>query len=171
MQNQENSCYGASVSMKNHGPDAGEDSPKMSQTAVSSGARSVGRSSGVRLYHTSEPTPCQTVDPKRTRNGRELWFSPFKDRILAVRACQECPFIGRCGYNAVAAREEFGVWGGLSLPGEKTDLQQLEAAYEYLLAQFERRRHIELPGLPAPAMPSTAVRRRRASADVDSGAA
>lgn len=139
------------------------------QTAIeqaSSGARSVGRGSKgeIRLYHTSEPTPCRTVDPNRARNGQELWFSQFKDRILAVRACQDCPFIGRCGYNAVAGREEFGVWGGLSMPGDKGDLQELEAAYVYLLAQFERRRHIELPGLPAPALPSTAVRRRRASA-------
>lgn len=146
------------------------------QTAIeqaSSGARSVDRGShvGVRLYHTSEPTPCQTVDPNRTRNGQELWFSQFKDRILAVRACQDCPFIGRCGYNAVAAREEYGVWGGISLPGDKSDIEQLEAAYDYLLAQFERRRHVELPGLPAPAMPSSSVRRRRASTDVHSSAA
>ncbi|ULN44709.1 WhiB family transcriptional regulator (plasmid) [Mycolicibacterium crocinum] len=140
---------------------------------ASSGARSVDRGShvGVRLYHTSEPTPCQTVDPKRTRNGQELWFSQFKDRVLAVRACQHCPFIGRCGYNAVAAREEYGVWGGISLPGDKSDIEQLEAAYDYLLAQFELRRHVELPGLPAPAMPSSSVRRRRASADVHSTAA
>ncbi|EHB46432.1 WhiB family transcriptional regulator [Mycolicibacterium vinylchloridicum] len=147
-----------------------------SQTATdhtASGARSVDRGSRmpVRLYHTSEPTPCQTVDPNRTRNGQELWFSQFKDRVLAVRDCQGCPFIGRCGYNAVAAREEYGVWGGVSLPGDKSDPELLGAAYEYLLAQFERRRSVELPGLPAPAMPSSAVRRRRASADVHSSAA
>jgi WhiB family transcriptional regulator, redox-sensing transcriptional regulator len=136
-------------------------------------ARSVDRGShgGVRLYHTSEPVPCQTIDPNRTRNGQELWFSRFKDRILAVRACQDCPFIGRCGYNAVAAREEYGVWGGISLPGDKSDPELLGAAYEHLLAQFERRRRVELPGLPAPAMPSSSVRRRRASADVHTNAA
>jgi WhiB family transcriptional regulator, redox-sensing transcriptional regulator len=149
-----------------------EGDPDMNaQTATdqtSSGARAVDRDSHieVRLYHTSEPTPCQTVDPNRARNGQDLWFSQFKDRIFAVRACQDCPFIGRCGYNAVAAREEYGVWGGLSLPGDKSNPELLKAAYQYLLAQFGRRRSIELPDLPAPAMPSSAVRRRRASADV-----
>lgn len=146
------------------------------QTAIehaSPVARSVDRGSqvGVRLYHTSEPTPCRTVDPNRARNGQELWFSQFKDRVLAVRACQDCPFIGRCGYNAVAAGEEYGVWGGISLPGDKSDREHLGAAYDYLLAQFERRRQIELPGLPAPAMPSSSVRRRRASGDVHTSAA
>lgn len=136
------------------------------QTAT--GARGVDRHSQreVRTYSTEQVTPCRTVDPNRTRNGQELWFSQFKDRVIAVRACQDCPFIGRCGYNAVASREEFGVWGGLSLPGDKGNPEMLEAAYEYLLAQFERRREVELPNLPAPAMPSPSVRRRRASTAV-----
>lgn len=140
---------------------------------ASSGARPTdrGKHIEVRRYHTSEPTPCQAVDPNRTRNGQDLWFSQFKDRVLAVRDCQDCPFLGRCGYNAVAAREEYGVWGGISLPGDKSDPELLSAAYDYLLAQFERRRHIELPGLPAPVMPSSSVRRRRASADVHNSAA
>ena len=141
------------------------------QTA--SGARGVDRDSKIeaRLYNTSEPTPCRDVDPNRARNGQELWFSQFKDRVFAVRACQQCPFIGRCGYNAVVGREEYGVWGGLSLPGDKSNPEQLEAAYDYLLAQFERRRAIELPGLPAPAMPSSSVRRRRLGSDVHTSAA
>jgi len=140
------------------------------QTA--SGARGVDRHSQieVRTYNTEQVTPCRTVDPNRARNGQELWFSQFKDRIVAVRACQDCPFIGRCGYNAVAGREEFGVWGGLSLPGDKGNPELLESAYEYLLAQFESRRSIELPDLPAPAMPSSSVRRRRASTDVHTSA-
>ncbi|SBS79642.1 Transcription factor WhiB [uncultured Mycobacterium sp.] len=119
----------------------------------------------VRLFHTVEPTPCRIVDSRRSRNGEELWFSQFKDRILAVRACQDCPFIGRCGFNAVAAREEYGVWGGLSLPGDKSSPELLEAAYRYLLTQFERRRSVELPNLPTPALPSPSVRRRRHNAD------
>ena len=118
-----------------------------------------------RPFETEGPTPCRTAE------NTELWFSPFKDRVHAVRQCKACPFIGRCGYNAVAAREEYGVWGGLSLPGDKSNPELLEAAYQYLLAQFERRRSLELPGLPAPAMPSSAVRRRRASADVHTSAA
>lgn len=139
---------------------------------TASGARGVDRHSQreVRTYCTELMTPCRTVDPNRARNGPELWFSQFKDRILAVRACQDCPFIGRCGYNAVASREEFGVWGGLSLPGDKGNPEMLEAAYDYLLAQFERRRSVELPNLPAPVMPTSSVRRRRASADVSADA-
>jgi WhiB family redox-sensing transcriptional regulator len=141
------------------------------QTASS--ARGIDRDTPIeaRLYNTEEPTPCRDVDPSRARNGQELWFSQFKDRVLAVRACQQCPFIGRCGYNAVVTREEYGVWGGLSLPGHKANPEKLEAAYDYLLAQFERRRAIELPGLPAPAMPASAVRRRRLSSDVHTSAA
>ncbi|ULN44859.1 WhiB family transcriptional regulator (plasmid) [Mycolicibacterium crocinum] len=136
-------------------------------TAADESAKPVGPDTTieVRLFHTSETTPCQAVDPNRVRNGQELWFSQFKDRVLAVRACQDCPFVGRCGYNAVAAREEYGVWGGLSLPGDKSSPDLLEAAYRYLLAQFEQRRGVELPGLPAPAMPPTSVRRRRHRGD------
>jgi len=138
-----------------------------------SSARGIDRGSQgeIRLYNTEETTPCRDVDPTRARNGQELWFSQFKDRVFAVRACQQCPFIGRCGYNAVATREEYGVWGGISLPGDKSTPEMLEAAYDYLLAQFERRRAIELPGLPAPAMPTSPVRRRRLSSDVDTSAA
>lgn len=134
---------------------------------AASGPRGIDHGSRVevRTYRTSETTPCQKVDPNRTRNGADLWFSQFKDRVMAVRGCQECPFIGRCGFNAVARREEYGVWGGLSLPGDKSGLQHLEAAYDFLLAQFEARRHIELPGLPAPAMPSASIRRRSAGDD------
>ncbi|WP_273735417.1 WhiB family transcriptional regulator [Mycolicibacterium septicum] len=115
----------------------------------------------VRLYQTEAVTPCQTVDPRLSPSGRDLWFSPFKDKIHAVRACQQCPFIGRCGYNAVAGRETHGVWGGISLPGIHGHIEELEAAYVVLLRQFKRRMPIELPGLQAPPMPSTSVRRRR----------
>jgi WhiB family redox-sensing transcriptional regulator len=115
----------------------------------------------VRIFHTDAATPCRTNDPRRSRNGLDLWFSPFKDKVFAVRACQRCPFLGRCGYNAVAGRESHGVWGGVALPGGKGKIDDLEAAYEYLLRQFERRRPVELPGLTAPLpMPSTEVRRR-----------
>lgn len=116
---------------------------------------------GVRLYQTEVVTPCQTVDPRRSPSGRDLWFSPFKDKVHAVRACQECPFIGRCGYNAVAGRETHGVWGGIALPGIHGHVEDLEAAYVVLLRQFKRRMPIELPNLAEPSMPSTSVRRRR----------
>ncbi|CDO11487.1 transcription factor WhiB [Mycolicibacterium cosmeticum] len=118
------------------------------------------QSEPVRLYRTDQPTPCTDS----SRDG-DRWFSPFKDRIHAVRACQACPFIGRCGYNAVAAREEYGVWGGLSLPGDRSTPELLEHAYRHLLAQFERRHITELGESALPAMPDPYARRRQASAN------
>ena len=96
--------------------------------------------------------------------------SATKARTICLR---QCPLAAQrmCAAQAVDAREEYGVWGGLSLPGDKSTPEMLEAAYDYLLAQFERRRAIELPGLPAPAMPTSPVRRRRLSSDVDTSAA
>ncbi|MBZ4613586.1 WhiB family transcriptional regulator [Mycobacterium avium subsp. hominissuis] len=110
-----------------------------------------------RLFHTSELTPCSGSH----RNG-DLWFSPFKDRIHAVRACQACPFIGRCGYNAVAVRATHGVWGGITLPGDYPE--RLEPLYRELLQQFERRRAAELGGLAVVMRPSADARRRVNSA-------
>ncbi|SBS78784.1 Transcription factor WhiB (fragment) [uncultured Mycobacterium sp.] len=51
------------------------------------------------------------------------------------------------------------------MPGDKSSPELLEAAYRYLLTQFERRRSVELPNLPTPALPSPSVRRRRHNAD------
>lgn len=114
-----------------------------------------------RPYETDAVTPCRQV-PVTPDN--DLWFSPFRDKVKAIRACAGCPFIGRCGYNAVVNRAQYGVWGGISLPGSDSTPETLTAAYTYLLDQFERRRPIELHGLPAPAMPTTVTRRRRAAA-------
>ena len=113
-----------------------------------------------RPYETDAVTPC-----RQTRPGpdNDLWFSPFRDKIRAIRACKGCPFIGRCGYNAVVNRAQYGVWGGISLPGSDSSPDNLEDAYTFLLAQFERRRRVELGELAAPAMPSTATRRRRST--------
>jgi WhiB family redox-sensing transcriptional regulator len=49
------------------------------------------------------------------------------------------------------------------LPGSDATPDNLVAAYTYLLAQFERRRAVELGQLLAPAMPSTTARRRRST--------
>lgn len=72
--------------------------------------------------------------------------------------CLDCPFLGRCGYNAVVSRATHGVWGGHVLPGDKPG--ELEPIYASLLAQFEARRAIELGNTPAPKMPSASPRRR-----------
>ena len=111
---------------------------------------------GGRLYETEAVTPCRAdTDPAA---GRDLWFSPFRDREQAARRCLDCPFLGRCGYNAVVSRATHGVWGGEVLPGDKPG--ELEPIYARLLAQFEARRSIELGHAPAPKMPNTSPRRR-----------
>jgi len=106
-----------------------------------------------RLFETEAATPC------RVNTDGDLWFSPFRDKIQAARQCRLCPFLGRCGYNAVASRATHGVWGGQVLPGDKP--AELEPVYARLLAQFEARHAIELGDAPAPAMPSDSPRRRR----------
>lgn len=113
---------------------------------------------GGRLFITDEPTPCRTGADAQ----RDLWFSPYRDRERAARQCQQCPFIGRCGYNAVAARATHGVWAGQILPGDKP--AELEPIYERLLAQYERRREVELGGAPPIAVPGFQARRRHRNA-------
>lgn len=126
-------------------------------------ARSIDRTMAIegRPFETEGPTPCRTA----AAADRELWFSPFRDRVRAARACKSCPFIGRCGYNAVLGREQYGVWAGVALPGSDSTPEKLENAYILLLAQFQRRRQIELGDLEVP-LPSTNVRRRRANGSV-----
>ncbi|WP_042387409.1 WhiB family transcriptional regulator [Streptacidiphilus melanogenes] len=56
------------------------------------------------------------------RQEARLFFHPagergrdFEDRERAAkRVCAECPVIARCRAYALAAREPYGVWGGLS---------------------------------------------------------
>jgi hypothetical protein len=108
-----------------------------------------------RLFETEEDTPC------RVNTDGDLWFSPFRDRERAARHCLACPFLGRCGYNAVAARATHGVWGGEILPGDKPGA--LEPIYARLLAQFEQRRRLELGDAPPPPLPDHRMRRRRRS--------
>jgi WhiB family redox-sensing transcriptional regulator len=112
-----------------------------------------------RLFETEAATPCRVGSDA----DKDLWFSPFRDRERAARRCLDCPFLGRCGYNAVATRATHGVWGGEVFPGDFAE--DLEPIYTRLLEQFERRRDIELGDTPAPALPDiTAIRRRRRAA-------
>src|SRR5262245_33368529 len=78
------------------------------------------------LFISEEATPCRTGPDAE----RDLWFSPYRDRERAARQCQQCPFIGRCAYNAVAARATHGVWAGEILPGDKPP--ELEPIYARL---------------------------------------
>lgn len=96
----------------------------------------------VRLFHTSQELACQR-DP-------ELFFDARR-RHRAIKRCNECPFRGRCGYNAVATGATHGIWGGVMLPGDFP--QELKPLYARLVAQFEQRRHTELGDAPVAALP------------------
>ncbi|MEE6140641.1 WhiB family transcriptional regulator [Mycobacterium sp. 050128] len=87
----------------------------------------------VRQFQTSQALACQE-DP-------ELYFNP-RTRHRAIKRCTECPFRGRCGYNAVATGATHGIWGGVILPGNFP--QELKPIYARLAAQFEQRRQAEL---------------------------
>ena len=106
-----------------------------------------------RLFETDVPTPC------RVNKDGDLWFSPFRDRERAARQCMSCPFLGRCGYNAVASRATHGVWAGEILPGDRP--AELQPIYARLLTQFEQRRETELGHAPPPELPDHTRRRRR----------
>lgn len=92
----------------------------------------------VRVFHSTEvQLPC--------RERAELFFNPHT-YAKAQRWCASCPFLGRCGYNAVATRATHGVWGGMVLPGHYPS--RLEPIYARLAAQFERRRACEIGDAP-----------------------
>lgn len=108
-----------------------------------------------RLFETDEPRPCTVTKPGP---DNDLWFSTNRSRNRAAKLCRRCPFIGRCGFNAVASRATHGVWGGVVFPGDHT--HKLERIYVELLDQFERRRPIELGHAPLPAVPDPVAYRR-----------
>jgi WhiB family transcriptional regulator, redox-sensing transcriptional regulator len=97
----------------------------------------------VRLFHTSHDLAC-FEDP-------DLFFDPRQKR-RAIAQCADCPFRGRCSYNAVAMGATHGIWGGVILPGDYP--QQLKAVYARLAAQFEQRRHTELGDIPVAPLPA-----------------
>ena len=75
----------------------------------------------VRLFQTSRRLPCH-ADP-------DLFFNPHKKQT-AINMCAECPFRGRCGYNAVATGAAHGIWGGVILPSDYP--RQLKPVYARL---------------------------------------
>lgn len=104
----------------------------------------------VRLFHTAEPMPCLD-DP-------DLFFDP-RARRRAIALCVQCPFRGRCGYNAVAAGATHGIWGGILLPGAYP--AQLAPLYAQLRAQFDERRREELGEAPVTPLPEEGLAHRR----------
>ncbi|MDO3014596.1 WhiB family transcriptional regulator [Mycobacteroides abscessus subsp. abscessus] len=103
---------------------------------------------GVRIFRPDQPTPCQAAVPTP---DNDPWFDPTRRAKRAARTCQTCPFIGRCGYNAVASRATHGVWGGIEFPGDSP--AKLSKIYDRLLRQFEERKAVELGAAPAPELP------------------
>src|SRR4051794_41197344 len=69
---------------------------------------------GGRMFVTEGATPCRDG-----LFGRDLWFSPYRDREQAARRCLDCPFLGRCRYNAVLSRATHGGSGGGGRTGGK----------------------------------------------------
>lgn len=96
------------------------------------------------LFRPAQPPPC---------SESELWVAEgdawFHDgryartvREAAIEVCADCPFRGRCAYNAVASGATHGVWAGIELPGDRP--KRLAAYYALLLAKFEERRAEEI---------------------------
>jgi WhiB family redox-sensing transcriptional regulator len=62
-----------------------------------------------------EAARCRTVDA-------DLFFHPDGERAdarsnrlrRAKQVCRQCPVIGQCAAFALASREGFGIWGGMS---------------------------------------------------------
>lgn len=96
----------------------------------------------VRLFYTNQDLAC--------RQDPELFFDARR-RHRAIKRCAECPFLGRCGYNAVATGATHGVWGGVILPGDYP--QELKPIYALLAAQFEQRRQAEIGDAPVAPLP------------------
>ena len=100
----------------------------------------------VRLFHTEQDLAC--------REDPELFFNPNR-KSRAVARCAECPFRGRCSYNAVASGATHGIWGGMSLPGHYPT--QLAPVYARLAEQFEARRRGEIGDVAVAPLPELLV--------------
>jgi WhiB family transcriptional regulator, redox-sensing transcriptional regulator len=96
----------------------------------------------VRLFHTNQDLAC--------REDPEAFFGP-RQRPTAVGRCAECPFRGRCGYNAVAMGATHGIWGGVMLPGDYPS--RLKPVYARLSEQLKQRRLVELGDVPVAPLP------------------
>jgi WhiB family transcriptional regulator, redox-sensing transcriptional regulator len=108
----------------------------------------------VRLFNTSRGLACEK-DP-------ELFFNPRKKRF-AIAQCADCPFRGRCSYNAVASGATHGIWGGVIFPGDYP--QQLKPIYAQLAKQFEQRRDEEVGDVAVAPLPDPGFQGHRTDED------
>jgi WhiB family redox-sensing transcriptional regulator len=100
----------------------------------------------VRLFHTEQDLAC--------REDPDLFFNPNR-KSRAVARCAQCPFRGRCSYNAVASGATHGIWGGMSLPGQYPT--QLALVYARLAEQFEACRSGEIGDVAVAPLPEPRV--------------
>jgi WhiB family transcriptional regulator, redox-sensing transcriptional regulator len=71
---------------------------------------------------------CRTTNP-------DTFFHPEGERgpsrrrrdQRAIAICHQCPVIQQCRAHALAVREPYGVWGGLTEEDRETILQQQQA--------------------------------------------
>jgi WhiB family redox-sensing transcriptional regulator len=67
------------------------------------------------------------------RGPRELFFDPDRERgtvrrrreTAAKRVCAVCPVQQACLSHAIVAREEYGIWGGLTAAERASNIQPL----------------------------------------------
>ena len=96
------------------------------------------------LFRPPAPPPCS--ESELWVRELDAWFHDGRYsrtiREAAIEVCADCPFRGRCAYNAVASGATHGVWAGVELPGDRP--KKLAVYYALLLARFEERRAEEI---------------------------
>ncbi len=100
------------------------------------------------LFRPPTPPPCS--ESELWVRDPDAWFHDGRYsrtiREAAIEVCADCPFRGRCAFNAVASGATHGVWAGIELPGDRP--KKLAAYYALLLAKFEERRAEEIGEQP-----------------------
>ena len=96
------------------------------------------------LFRPPTPPPCS--ESELWVRDPDAWFHDGRYsrtiREAAIEVCADCPFRGRCAFNAVASGATHGVWAGIELPGDRP--KKLAVYYALLLAKFEERRAEEI---------------------------
>lgn len=68
--------------------------------------------------------PCNNTDP-------ELWFGDqaegYDHSLVAKKLCKACPARKACAEYAIVAKEQYGIWGGLS-PKQRSRIRNQKVA-------------------------------------------